>query len=65
MNHSFRNEKPTAKTNPVALMKTFHADLFARIRTETDGRERERLIKQAKKLARKANISLPRREFER
>jgi hypothetical protein len=63
VNRSFRNEKPTAKTNPVALMKTCYADLFARIGTETDPAERDRLIREVKKLAKKAKISIPRRMF--
>jgi hypothetical protein len=64
VNHSFRNEKPI-QWGPYELFRASYHSLFARIRTETDLRERDRLIKRAKKLARRANISLPRREFER
>ena len=62
---NFHNAKPETKTNPIALFKTYYAGLFDKIRRETDETERERLIKRAKKLAKRANISLPRREFEK
>jgi hypothetical protein len=50
---------------PAPLFRAFHSDLFAKIARETGECERRQLIGQAKKLARKANISLPRREFEK
>jgi hypothetical protein len=64
VNTNHRNEKPI-QWGPYELFRASYHSLFARIRTETNPAERERLIKEVKKKAKRANISLPRREFDR
>jgi hypothetical protein len=63
MNRSFKNLPPDSKENPLGMFSAFYKDKLDRIRAETDPIERDRLIAEVRKLAKKARISIPRRMF--
>jgi hypothetical protein len=65
VNRSFKNAKPDGKENTVPLFVAFYKDRFDRIAKEADPIERDRLIREVRKLAKKARISIPRKMFER
>jgi hypothetical protein len=65
MHGLWKGAKPDGKENPVALFVAAYKGRFDRIARETDQVERDRLIREVRKLAKKARISIPRSMFVR
>ena len=65
MSSRYKFCRPGYVENTLELFYASYKDRFDKIKAATDPAEKDRLIKEIRKLARKARISIPRKMFSR